>query len=139
MFERIVLAVDGSQHSQRALVVARSLAETYGARILLVHAYPHTSDLRGAEEYGNLVSRRKSAGQELLTEARNQIGDKAAEIEEDLLEGPAAEAILKVARIRKADLIIMGTRGKGSLEGLVFGSVSSKITHYAACTVMVVR
>lgn len=139
MFERIVLAVDGSQHSMRAVVYARSLAEAYGAKILLVHAYPHTSDLRGAEQYGNLVSRRKSTGQEVLNEARKNLGGKSFEVEEDLLEGPAAEAILKVARTRNADLIILGTRGKGSLEGVLFGSVSSKVTHYADCTVMVVR
>jgi nucleotide-binding universal stress UspA family protein len=60
-------------------------------------------------------------------------------VEEDLLEGPAAEAILSAAAIRNADLIVMGSRGMGSLKGMVFGSVSTKVSHYAPCPVMVVR
>ena len=139
MFKRIVLAVDGSPNSLQAVDYACSLAECFGAKVFMLHAYPHTSDLRDAEQYDNLLSRRKSAGQEILNEARRRIGDKSVALEEDLLEGPAADAILNVADTRQADLIVMGTRGKGTLEGLLFGSVSTKVAHYAACTVMVVR
>ena len=56
-----------------------------------------------------------------------------------MLEGPAAEAILSVAAVRKPDLIVMGSRGMGSLKGAVFGSVSTKVSHDATCPVMVVR
>jgi len=51
-----------------------------------------------------------------------------------LFEGPAAEAILSVAAVRKPDLIVMG-----SLQGAVFGSVSTKVSHDASCPVMVAR
>ena len=139
MFKHIVLAVDGSQHSLQAVDCARSLAECYGAKITLVHAYPRTSDLRDADHYDTLLSRRKSAGQEILNEARRRMGDTSIQLEEDLLEGPAADAIINAARTHNAELIVMGTRGKGSIEGLLFGSVSTKVSHYAPCTVMVVR
>jgi nucleotide-binding universal stress UspA family protein len=139
MFKRIVLAVDGSPNSMQAVDHACGLAECFGAKLIMVHAYPHTSDLRDAEHYDSLLGRRKSAGQEILNDARRRIGDRSVDLEEDLLEGPAADAILNVAQTRKADLIILGTRGKGTLEGLLFGSVSTKVAHYAACTVMVVR
>jgi nucleotide-binding universal stress UspA family protein len=60
-------------------------------------------------------------------------------MDEDLLEGPAAEAILSAAATRNSDLIVMGSRGMGSLKGMVFGSVSTRVAHYAPCPVMVVR
>jgi nucleotide-binding universal stress UspA family protein len=74
-----------------------------------------------------------------LDHARYQLGDVSFEVEEDLLEGPAADAVLSVAGVRKADLIVLGTRGMGSLKGVIFGSVSNKVMHYAPCPVMVVR
>ena len=139
MFESIVLGLDGSEDSLRALQVARSLAETYNAKLILVHAYPRTSDLRTFEGYDTLVSQRKNVGRELLDRAQKRLGDVSFDVEEDLLEGPAAEAILSVAKTRKADLIVLGTRGMGSVKGLLVGSVSHKVMQHAACTVMVVR
>ena len=57
----------------------------------------------------------------------------------ELLEGPEAEAILKAAEDLHADLILMGTRGFGAVKGLLIGSVSRKVIHYASCPVMVVH
>lgn len=139
MFKRIVLAFDGSEDSWLALNYARGLAECYGSKLLMVHAYPQTSDLHGYGDYEKLVSKRKAEGQEILNSAGAKLKDASIEVEEDLLEGPAAEAILKVAETRRADLIVMGTRGRGAFEGLLFGSVSTKLTQYAPCPVMVVR
>ena len=56
---------------------------------------------------------------------------------EELHEGPEAESILKVAESRKADLIVMGTRGLGMLKSYLVGSVSRKVIHHASCPVMV--
>ena len=139
MFKTIVLALDGSNQSLKALTHAIGLAEWCEAELIIVHAYSHTSDLRAKEEYEKLVAQRKSGGQKILDNARAQFKSARIVVEENLLEGPAAEAILTVAQNRGADLIILGTRGMGSLEGLLLGSVSTKVTHEAPCTVMVVR
>lgn len=139
MFNCVVLAVDGSEQSLLALTYAQGLAERYDAKLILVHAYPYTSDLRDQEGYGKLLHRRQSAGQKVLDHARGRLGVTKVDVEEDLLEGPAADAILAVAEARDADLIVMGTRGMGSYKGLLFGSVSTKVTHHSSCPVMVVR
>ena len=139
MFNCIVLGLDGSQHSLLALERAKTLAERFGAKLILVHAYPRTSDLRDLEGYDRLVAQRKNAGQEILDSARQLLGEGSFELEEDLLEGPATDAILSVAEIRRTDLIVLGTRGMGSVTGLLVGSVSDKVTHHAPCSVMVVR
>jgi nucleotide-binding universal stress UspA family protein len=139
MFKCIVVALDGSEQSLLALKYARGIAECFDAKLILVHAYPHTSDLRDLKEYDDLVGRRKMAGHKVMGVAWEHLSEIAAKVEEDLLEGPAADAILSAAETRKADLIVLGTRGMGSLKGLVFGSVSTKVSQYAPCTVMVVR
>ncbi len=138
MFKNIVVAVDGSEHSDRALIYAKSLAEQYGATLWLVHIFPQTSDLIGYNEYEKLIARREGVGQAVLDQAHRQLGNIAFEVQEELLEGPEAEAILTVAETRRADLIVMGTRGRSALQGLLLGSVSQKVIRHAHCPVMVV-
>ena len=74
-----------------------------------------------------------------MDEARKRLGNVSIDVHEELLEGPEAEAILAVAETRQADLIIMGTRGLSSLQGLLLGSVAHKVIHHASCPVMVAR
>ena len=138
MFDRIIVAIDGSEHSNRAVSCARELAERFGASLWLVHAYPQTSDLRSYDQFEKLIARRKREGQSILDEGRNILGEINFEINEELLEGPEAEAILSVAEIQNVGLILMGTRGLGSLEGMLLGSVSRKVTYHASCPVMLV-
>lgn len=138
MFKRIIVPVDGSEHSHRALTYAQAMADKFGATLWLVHAFPQTSDLLGYSEYEKLIARRESAGQEILDQAREQVGDRL-DVREELLEEPAAEAIIRVAHTREADLIIMGTRGLGSLQGLLMGSVTHKVLNHAPCPVMLIR
>ena len=139
MYATIIAALDGSDQSMFALNHARAIAERFGSKLILVHAFPHTSDLRDSVEYNNLLAMRIKRGEEIIATARKQLGRTSIAVLEELLEGPAAEAILAVAATRKCELIVMGSRGMGSLEGMVFGSVSTKISHHAPCPVMVVR
>ena len=139
MYASIIVALDGSEQSLLALKHACAIAECFKSELILVHAFPHTSDVRDSIAYNNLVSLRVKEGEGIIETARHLLGQTSIKVDEDLLEGPAAEAILSVAGTRKADLIVMGSRGMGSLTGMVFGSVSTKISHYAPCPVMVVR
>ena len=139
MFKCIVVPVDGSEHSMMAVDFAKGLADTFGSKIILVHAYPQTSDLRGYEEFSKLVARRKNGGRKILESARERLAGANIEIEEDLLEGPSGDAVVRVVETRKPDLVVMGTRGMGAVKGMLFGSVSSKVVNYASCPVMLVR
>ena len=139
MFRQIVVGIDGSEHSHRALEYAKYLGGMAGATLWLVHAVPHTPEVLGKPDQEDLIARRMSAGQAVLDEACQMLGETTLNVEEELLEGPAAEAILRVAETRGADLIVMGTRGLGSLQGLLLGSVSDKVIREAHCPVMVVR
>jgi nucleotide-binding universal stress UspA family protein len=139
MFNAIIAALDGSEHSLKAMDYARELAEKHVAKLILLHAYHPTSDLRDAVGFKQLVAKRKRIGEKIIKDARLRLGKISCAVEDDLLEGPAAEAIVAAARAHHAGLVVMGTRGMGSFKGLVFGSVSTKVTHYAPCPVLVVR
>ena len=139
MFNNIVLAFDGSEYSHKALQSARAIAERFEATLWLVHVFRNPSDLLGYTDYEKLYARRKSAAQAVLDDARLKFGTTTFIVNEELHEGLEAESILKVAESRKADLIVMGTRGLGTVKGLLVGSVSRKVIHYALCPVMVVH
>jgi nucleotide-binding universal stress UspA family protein len=139
MFKNIVLAFDGSDYSNKALLCAKSIAERFEATLWVVHVFRNPSDFLGYADYEKLFARRKSAAQTVLDEARRKMGTTTFIVNEELHEGPEAESILKVAESRKADLIVMGRRGFGAVKGLLVGSVSHKVIHYASCPVMVVH
>jgi nucleotide-binding universal stress UspA family protein len=139
MFKNILIAVDGSEYSNKALAYARDMAQTYRATLWLVHVFPHTSDLLGYDDFEKLYAKRKCAGQSILDAALQILGESPFEIRAELGEGPEAESILNFAKNSQADIIVMGTRGMGALKGLLLGSVSRKVIHYATCPVMVVH
>ena len=139
MFNCIVFATDGSDHSQRALAYARDLTRLHEAELYLVHVYPRVSDLLGTKEYEKIVEHRIAAGNEVIEQAGKELEAAGITYHTELLEGPMAEAIINVAETRGADLIIIGARGKSSLEGLLLGSVSQKVIHHADCPVLVVH
>ncbi len=138
MFSRILVAVDGSEHAHRALEVAIDVAKHYQATIVLLHAFPHVSDFLGTPFYESMLESRMLIGRSLLESLRSIIGDTVA-VEEQLLQGPPAPAILRVADVEHCDLIVMGSRGHGQIAGLLLGSVSHVVTQKAHCPVMVVH
>ncbi|MGD2098202.1 MAG: universal stress protein [Desulfobacterales bacterium] len=139
MFENIVLALDGSEYSHKALQRASAIAERFEATLWLVHVFRNPSDFLGYADYEKLFARRKSEAQTLLDDARQKLGRTTFPVKEELKDGLETESILKVAENCKADLIVMGTRGLGAVKGLLVGSVSRKVIHYAECAVMVVH
>ena len=139
MFKNILIAIDGSEYSNKALAYAANMAETYRATLWLVHVFAHPSDVLGYDDFEKLYAKRKCAGQLILDAAVEMLGDPPFEIRAELREGPETESILNFAKNSQADIIVMGTRGMGTLKGLLLGSVSRKVIHYANCPVMVVH
>jgi nucleotide-binding universal stress UspA family protein len=138
MFHKILVAVDGSERASAAQRLALDLARRYGATLCLVHAFPHVSDLLGTPQYEHVLAARSIIGQAVLSAARGQIGD-AVPIETQLIEGPPAPAILRVAQEDECDLIVLGSRGRSQLSGLLLGSVSSAVAQRAHCPVLIVH
>jgi len=138
MFHKILVAVDGSRHSSRALEFADDLARLYKAPLLVLHAFPHVSDLLGTPQYERVLEAREMIGEQVLASARAQLSAREP-LETQLIEGPPAAAILRVAAEERCDLIVIGSRGHGQLAGILLGSVSSVVAQRAICPVLIVH
>jgi nucleotide-binding universal stress UspA family protein len=139
MFKTILLATDGSVHAQEALAYAQELALRDQAKVVVVHAFDPVPSYLGDSYRNRVIGRHVSAGEEIADSAAQALGEAGIETIVEVLEGPPAEAILKVAEVRGCDLIVMGSRGHGALTSLLLGSVSHRVLVHARAPVMIVR
>ena len=139
MFNRILLATDGSPDAQQALTYARDLALRDSAMVIVVHAFEPVPTYLGDPIEGRVLARHVSAGEEVAEEAAGALREAGLQVIVEILEGPPADAILNVAEVRDCDLIVMGSRGHGALASLLLGSVSHRVLAHARVPVMVVR
>jgi nucleotide-binding universal stress UspA family protein len=140
----IIVGVDGSDHSRRALgwamreaVLRQAPLTVTTVRPALVR--PATGVLWAVPAYSesgsNLDFERKPI-QEFADKAASEIGGPVPAVTVSVTTGDAAEELVKASR--DADMLVVGSRGSGGFAGLVMGSVSSKVIHHAACPVVVV-
>jgi len=133
----IVVGFDGSPASHVALSRAIERAGTTG-KLYLVHAWETPAYWQGREFYQPLVNQAIEEAEALIEQAKQAHPDLAdVAYETELIGGPPAPAIADVARVRRADEIILGTRGFGRVRALL-GSVSHEVIHLAACPVTVI-
>ncbi len=141
MFERILVAFDGRQHSQHALRTAVEIARRFGSSVTIATVQPGGQEASDPELARLVpVSEDERALGSLLEEGRAwalENGVKA--FDTVLLRGDAAPAILRYLREAPHDLLIVGTRGLPRAQRLLIGSVSARLVGSAPCPVLVVR
>ena len=140
MFEKVLLAVDGSEHAFHAARTAADLARTVNAkefRILVV--YDLIPPYLGEPNMQLAIDARMEEAKAIMQKAIDTVGNIPCEIHTEFIEGSPAEAIIDVAATRKSDVIIIGSRGHGTLVGLLLGSTSQKVVAHAPCPVLIVR
>jgi nucleotide-binding universal stress UspA family protein len=145
MFERIVLSVDGSPDSNKAVQVASEIALCKGAEVVVVHgrdiavvsppappvpvpppqAEPETED----------------EAQRLVDEAVQQLQEAGVTARGVVLpfRGRLAQQIIETARNESADLIVLGSRGMSRIQEIVIGSVANKVIHLSPYPVLLAR
>jgi nucleotide-binding universal stress UspA family protein len=139
MFENILLAVDGSDHSLKAAKLAGDLARLSGGKLRVLTAYEKVPSYLGEPNLSQAIAKRTEKAETVLNGATAEIGDIPGGCETDMLSGDPAEAILRAVDTFDIDLIIMGTRGQGDIKSLLLGSQSHKVVSAAPCPVMLVR
>ena len=140
MFNRILLAVDGSDHALNAARTAGELARTLKAEMLrIVIAYDPIPAYLGEPNLQQAIDARLQEANFILQKAEEAVGEQNIKVHTELIEGSPAAAILAVAETRQSDLIIMGSRGLGPLTGALLGSTSQKVISHAPCPVLIVR
>ncbi len=147
MFKNIVCAVDGSQHALRAAELASELAAKVGAKLTFLTV---TKPVKLTEDVKRYMAAEHLTGspQYVLDELTERILDEAKEcarrcgVEKAVMEvktGNPARTIVSFAENSGADLIVLGGRGLGDIEGMFLGSVSHKVSSMAKCTCMTVK
>jgi nucleotide-binding universal stress UspA family protein len=136
MFETIVVAMDGSEQSNRAADLAAGLAKESGGRILAVHV----KELMAGRAAGPIHVNEN----EIVAEIRDRVkqlnadGIKAELQVTSTMTGGPAHVIADAAEKEAADIIVTGTRGHTAIAGVVLGSVAQRLLHLAPCPVLVV-
>ena len=150
MFTNILVPVDGSEPAHKAVTVAGDLAGRYHARLTVIHV------LRGAgsglvpEELQPYLTAEhlRLTEHDIIQTAAREIVDREAEflkrnghadVDCCVEVGDPARTIVEYARTHGVDLIVIGSRGRGDLGGLLLGSTSHKVAHLAPCTCLTVR
>ncbi len=141
-FGKLLVALDFSPHSARALDCAIDLAKNYKSKIHLLHAY-HLPPLVGMPD--ELVippdfwtGVRDAAGRK-LAKAAEKVRAEGVDVETHLVEFAASDAIVETAKRVHADLIVMGTRGLTGLKHVLLGSVAERTLRLAPCPVLAVK
>lgn len=147
IFRSILVAVDGSEHSGRAARMAIALALQNDAKLMVLSVYRHMSYREGSL---SLVRTRAvpvepdKVMHEIAQDAVDWVVTQAKEaglknVSKFVRRGPPARTIVRVARERGVDAIVLGNRGLGDGEGFFLGSVSHKVNALCECTCIIVK
>jgi nucleotide-binding universal stress UspA family protein len=147
---RVVVGVDGSSGSRKALAFALEEARLRGATLHVVHAWRTPLALTlpepsiagysplSVEDVERLATELREKAEGLVEGEVEEVAgdDPGLDVRQDVFESDAAEALIEAAR--GADLLVVGSRGHGGFKGLLLGSVGQKAASHAPCPVVVV-
>lgn len=138
----ILVPIDFSEHSDKALDFAISLAKGLGARLELLHCYPINPG--GISPYGivlpeNLDREMRDAASSRMAEWREKAVDEGLDVDVTLTPAFPSESISAIAEEHGSDLIVMGTRGLTGLRHVLLGSVAERTLRIAPCPVVTVK
>jgi nucleotide-binding universal stress UspA family protein len=149
-FRRILVPIDGSPYTDKAIEYAKAIAKNHGAHIVLLHVivsqhmpvsyeHPYAGGLSAIENQMKVAWQKGS--KRLLEEKKEALAEFGNKVEIAVLEGDPASEIIDFAEKNQFDLIIMGSKGMGSgtLKRFLVGSVTEKVIHQVITPVLVVR
>lgn len=144
MFSRILVGLDGSDYSLRALDFAIDLAKKYQSQLVLVHVVMRQIYAINPPEAGILagtaiVRELETEGKTILTQGEEKVKAQGLPVEARLRQGVPAEELLRAAADEKVDLMVLGSRGLSQVRAFLLGSVSDKVSHHAKCPTLIVR
>lgn len=137
--KRIMVPVDDSRYSLDAVQYSVDYAKSMECSILLLHCHKQFPTIIGEPQLQMVVDKILKNANEVLVPYREIYLRNSVPFKELLLEEPAGKVISETAETEGISLIIMGSRGKSDIAGLILGSTTHKVLHTAPCPVLVVR
>lgn len=144
-FSKILYATDYSKASARALDEAVALAKQNGAELLVLHVidpvppYVAGEDIGGADLYMKLEETTKQEAETSMKKLMEKLRNLKVNAKSLLIRGTAHEQIVKAAKSRRTNLIVIGTHGRTGLSKLLMGSVANQVVSRAHCPVLTVH
>jgi nucleotide-binding universal stress UspA family protein len=136
----IVVGVDGSGHSRKALERAAAEAVAHGAPLTVLTVHQAVRDVYGsASHYGDdaaLTDKAKEAAQAETDQVLATLGSQPASVTVTAVHGLPADELIKASD--GADMLVLGRRGQGGFARLVMGSVTNQVAQHAQCAVLIV-
>lgn len=144
MYDKILVPIDGSETSRKALEEAVKLAELTGGQLRILHVVDALSHLKGFEASAvyltDLLPQLLKAGRDLVEQAKREIGGQNVDTEVVESSGEAvSEVIVERAREWDAEIIVLGTHGRRGIERIVMGSDAEQVARTAHVPVLLVR
>jgi len=143
MLKKILLPLDGSKLSEKALPYAEALARKFEAELVLVHVLEPmhlVADYSSMAYYNQDVWQSEAEMKIYLNGVRGELREHHLPAQTILAKGgPVAETIIDLAYEKGADLIVMSTHGRSGLSRWVHGSIATKVLQHAPCPIFLVR
>ena len=144
MYQRILVPIDGSATSERALDEAIKFAQQQNSRIELVHVLEDIwyFDNENYLNYAELVQTMRYSGEKILAQAQNKFLQAGVMVDIRLLEAQGervANVIINEAKNRLADLIIIGTHGRSGSSRMLMGSIAEGVVRMAHIPILLIR
>ena len=142
MYKRILVPVDGSETSNRAVVAALQMARENGGRIRLLHALDELAYLSGYEYSADLLNAARDQGSRVLEDAQVMAKSAGVPVDGKLVETAGrrlGELVAEEARNWEADLVVVGTHGRRGMSRILLGSGAEQVLRLAPVPVLAVR
>jgi nucleotide-binding universal stress UspA family protein len=138
MFTKILIGCDGSPQADRAFGVALDIAQRYSASVIALSVV-RPPEFAETVETTTLIERATEQYEESFGDLKQRAADAEVPLACEVRVGHPADWVVRLARDRGVELIIVGHRGKSRVEEWLLGSVSKRVLSYAPCNVLVVR
>ncbi len=139
--KKILVAVDMSEHSKKALDYAILLSERSGAELVIANVFDAFERVSSSKEKLEKIAEtlQKDSWENLESYADEAKAHGVKNVRVERMEGDAAERILNLSKRENPDMVVLGSRGRGTFKELLLGSVSQKVMHHAEYPVLIVR
>lgn len=138
MIKKIVLAYDGSDPSKKALEYAVSLAEKYSAALAVI-SIVRIPEVPDDVETEAIIDEASDSYNREFEPLKNRVSKMNLQVTFEVRVGHPADQIVSFAEEVKADLIVLGHRGRSEISRWLLGSISKRVLSYAHCSVLIAR
>jgi nucleotide-binding universal stress UspA family protein len=136
--KKILVPVDGSKYSDKAILQACDLAKKYQSQLILLYVVEKVISVNLLDRKAYLEMLRK-VGNSVLATGKKSVTNQGMDSKIVIKEGNIANEIIKLAEKEQCNLIVMGNKGLGATSRFFLGSISNKLANNSTCSILIVK